>query len=177
MGRGFLKIRLECEKVNAELPDLDKKGSGITVKALACEQYLHILNVNKAANMNKTVKEISFLADSDGAYITDDKGIPLALETIREISEDEKKKMDKRRLVYEHVLEVCSKKLSEREKKQMLSIIEYFADYDEIDRATAEAVCRKGTTTTVGYLNKLIALGILQKQKESVATVYRIVGL
>lgn len=85
--------------------------------------------------------------------------------------------MDKRRSVYEHVLEVCSKKLSEREKKQMLSIIEYFRKHDEIDRATAETICGKGTTTTVGYLNKLIELGILQKQKESVATVYRIAGL
>lgn len=85
--------------------------------------------------------------------------------------------MDKRRSVYEHVLAVCNKKLSEREKKQMLSIIEYFRNHDEIDRATAETICGKGTTTTVGYLNKLIELGILQKQKESVATVYRIAGL
>ena len=113
--------------------------------------------------MNKTVKEVSFLSASDGNYITDNKGIPLIVETVREISEDEKKEMDKRRSVYEHIL--------------MLSIIEYFADHDEIDRATAEAVCGKGTTTTVGYLNKLINLGIIQKQKESVATVYRIGGL
>lgn len=176
-GRGFLKIRLECEKVNAELPNLNKKGSGITVKAFACEHYLHILNANKAVNLNKTVKEVSFLSASDGNYITDNKGIPLIVETVREISEDEKKEMDKRRSVYEHILEVCSRKLNEREKKQMLSIIEYFADHDEIDRATAEAVCGKGTTTTVGYLNKLINLGIIQKQKESVATVYRIGGL
>lgn len=127
--------------------------------------------------MNKTVKEVSFLSASDGNYITDNKGIPLIVETVREISEDEKKEMDKRRSVYEHILEVCSRKLNEREKKQMLSIIEYFADHDEIDRATAETVCGKGTTTTVGYLNKLINLGIIQKQKESVATVYRIGGL
>lgn len=83
-GRGFLKIRLECEKINARLPNLDKKGSGITVKAFACEQYLHILNANKAS-MNRTVKEVSFLAASDGAYITDDKGIPLVVETVRDI--------------------------------------------------------------------------------------------
>lgn len=176
-GRGFLKIRLECEKVNAELPDLDKKGSGITLKAFACKQYLNILNANKAANMDRTAKEVSFLADSDGDYIAYDKGIPLVIEKMRVISDDEKKELNKRRLVYEHVLEVCSKKLNEREKKQMLSIIEYFVNHDEIDRATAEIVCGKGTTTTVGYLNKLIDLGILQKQKESVATVYRMVGL
>ncbi len=36
-------------------------------------------------------------------YITDDKGMPLVVETIRVIDEDEKKEMDKKRLVYEHV--------------------------------------------------------------------------
>jgi len=176
-GRGFLKIRHECEKVNAKLPDLNKNESGITVKSFACEQYLHILNANKVSNMNRVVKEVSFLADSDGDYITDDKGIPLVVETVREISEDEKQEMDNRRLIYEHVLEVCSRKLNEREKKRMLPIIEYFENHDEIDRTTAEIICGKGTTTTVGYLNRLIELGILQKQKDSVATIYRIVGL
>lgn len=176
-GRGFLKIRLECEKVNAKLPDLSKTGSGITVRAFACEQYLHIFNDNKAASVNKIIKEASVLVDSDGGYITDNDGIPLVMEKVRELSEEEKGEMNKRKAIYEHVLEICSEKLSEREKKHMLSIIEYLETHDEIDRATAEIICGKGTTTTVGYLNKLIEIEVLQKQKESVATIYRIAGL
>lgn len=176
-GRGYLKIRLECEMVNAKLPELCKTGSGITVKAFACERYLHILNGHKALDVNKTRKEKSFLVDLDGDYITDDDGIPLVMETVREISEDEKEEMNKRKAIYEHVLEICTEKLSEREKKQMFSIIEYFETHDEINRVTAESICGKGTTTTVGYLNRLIEIGVLQKQKESVATNYRITGL
>ncbi len=176
-GRGFLKVRLECEKVNAKLPELNRTGSGITVKAFACEQYANILNANKESDENRTVKEVSFLVASDGNYVTDNTGIPLVVETAREISEEEKEAMNKRQAVYKHILEICSEKLNEREKKQMISIIEYFGNHDEIDRATAETICGKGTTTTVGYLNRLIEVGVLQKQKESVATVYRIVGL
>ena len=176
-GRGFLKVRLECEKVNARLPELNKTGNGITVKAFACEQYANILNANKESDENRTVKEESFLVASDGNYITDNTGIPLVVETVREISEEEKEAMNKRQAVYKHILEICSEKLNEREKKQMISIIEYFGNHDEIDRATAETICGKGTTTTVGYLNRLIEVGVLQKQKESVATIYRIVGL
>ena len=176
-GRGFLKVRLECEKVNARLPELNKTGSGITVKAFACEQYANILNANKEADVNRTVKEVSFLVASDGNYITDNTGIPLVVETVREISEEEKEVMNKRQAIYKHIVEICSEKLNEREKKQMISIIEYFRNHDEIDRATAESICGKGTTTTVGYLNRLIEVGVLQRQKESVATIYRIVGL
>ena len=176
-GRGFLKVRLECEKVNARLPELNKTGSGITVKAFACEQYANILNANKEADLNRTVKEVPFLVASDGNYITDNTGIPLVVETVREISEEEKEVMNKRQAIYKHILEICSGELNEREKKQMISIIEYFRNHDEIDRATAESICGKGTTTTVGYLNRLIVVGVLQRQKESVATIYRIVGL
>lgn len=167
-GRGFLKVRLECEKVNAKLPDLNKTGSGITVKAFACERYLHILNANRA------VEGVSFLAASNGDYITDERGTPLAVEPVREISKEE---IDERKAIYEHMQEICSEKLTKKEKQQMFSIIEYFENHDEIDRATAEIICGKGTTTTVGYLNRLIEVGVLQKQKESVATIYQIVGL
>lgn len=75
------------------------------------------------------------------------------------------------------MLEVCSEKLNEDEKKRIHPIVEYFETHDQIDRMTAEKICGRGTTTTVGYLNRLISLGVLEKQKESVATIYRIVGL
>ena len=156
---------------------MEHVGNRGSWKSFACEQYANILNANKKSDGNRTVKEVSFLVASDGKYITDNTGIPLVVETVREISEEEKEAMNKRQAVYKHILEICSEKLNEREKKQMISIIEYFGNHDEIDRATAETICGKGTTTTVGYLNRLIEVGVLQKQKESVATVYRIVGL
>jgi len=96
---------------------------------------------------------------------------------MEKLTEEEKETMEDRKKIYEYMLDVCSQKLSEREKKQIYPIIEYFKTHDEIDRATAETICGKGTTTTVGYLNRLIEVGVLQKQKESVATNYRITGL
>ncbi len=75
------------------------------------------------------------------------------------------------------MLEICSESLKDREKKHLHPIIEYLESNDEIDRITAERICGKGTTTTVGYLNRLISLGVLEKQNESVATIYKIVGI
>lgn len=176
-GRGFLKIRLECEEINAELPILKETKIGITVSASACERYLRIYNENRIKNGNKTVKEISPILDSDGDLILDSEGRPILAETIREITGEEKKQIEKRKLAYEHVLEICSESLKDREKKHLHPIIEYLESNDEIDRITAEKICGKGTTTTVGYLNRLISIGVLEKQKESVATVYRLAGM
>lgn len=176
-GRGFWKVRVECEKINAKLPILEKTDIGITINSFACEKYLKILSENKAVKENQMIEETFYILTSDGYRLTDDRGNPLLGNAFREMTEEEKETMEDRKKIYEYMLDVCSQKLSEREKKQIYPIIEYFKTHDEIDRATAETICGKGTTTTVGYLNRLIEVGVLQKQKESVATNYRITGL
>lgn len=99
-------------------------------------------------------------------------GVPLLIEV--KLSEEKKNQINKRRVIYKHILEVCSEKLREKEKEKLLPIVEYFRTHDQIDRATAEVICGKSTTTTVGYLNRLVSIGVLKKEKESVATIYRI---
>lgn len=42
-GRGFLKIKAECKKTNAELPIIDASGGGVSVTAYGCEKYLNLL--------------------------------------------------------------------------------------------------------------------------------------
>ena len=42
-GRGFLKIKAECKKTNAELPIIDASGGGVSVAAYGCEKYLKLL--------------------------------------------------------------------------------------------------------------------------------------
>lgn len=42
-GRGFLKIKAECKKTNAELPIIDASGGGVSVTAYGCEKYLKLL--------------------------------------------------------------------------------------------------------------------------------------
>lgn len=42
-GRGFLKIKAECKKTNAELPIIDANGGGVSVTAYGCEKYMQLL--------------------------------------------------------------------------------------------------------------------------------------
>ena len=42
-GRGYLKIKAECKKINAELPEIDATGGGVSVSASGCEKYLKLL--------------------------------------------------------------------------------------------------------------------------------------
>lgn len=42
-GRGFLKIKAECKKTNAELPIIDAKDGGVSVTAYGCEKYIQLL--------------------------------------------------------------------------------------------------------------------------------------
>ena len=42
-GRGYIKIKAECKKINAELPEIDATGGGVSVSASGCEKYLKLL--------------------------------------------------------------------------------------------------------------------------------------
>lgn len=42
-GRGFLKIKADCKKINAELPVIDATGGGVSVSASGCEKYMKLL--------------------------------------------------------------------------------------------------------------------------------------
>ena len=42
-GRGFVKIKAECKKVNAPLPLIDAENGGVSISALGCEKYMSML--------------------------------------------------------------------------------------------------------------------------------------
>lgn len=42
-GRGFLKIKAECNKMNAPLPVIDAENGGVSIKAAGCEKYMSLL--------------------------------------------------------------------------------------------------------------------------------------
>ncbi len=42
-GRGFLKIKTECKKVNAPLPLIDAENGGVSISASGCEKYMSML--------------------------------------------------------------------------------------------------------------------------------------
>ncbi len=42
-GRGFLKIKAECKKINAPLPLIDAENGGVSISASGCEKYISML--------------------------------------------------------------------------------------------------------------------------------------
>ena len=42
-GRGFLKIKAECNAINAPLPVIDAEYGGVSVSAVGCEKYMSLL--------------------------------------------------------------------------------------------------------------------------------------
>lgn len=42
-GRGFLKIKAECKKINAPLPLIDAENGGVSISAYGCEKYMSML--------------------------------------------------------------------------------------------------------------------------------------
>ena len=42
-GRGFLKIKAECNAINAPLPVIDAEYGGVSVSAAGCEKYMSLL--------------------------------------------------------------------------------------------------------------------------------------
>lgn len=42
-GRGFLKIKAECNAINAPLPIIDAENGGVSVSAVGCEKYMSLL--------------------------------------------------------------------------------------------------------------------------------------
>lgn len=42
-GRGFLRIKTECNKINASLPVIDAENGGVSITATGCEKYMSLL--------------------------------------------------------------------------------------------------------------------------------------
>ncbi len=43
-GRGFVKIKAECKKINAPLPLIDASNGGVSISASGCEKYMSMLS-------------------------------------------------------------------------------------------------------------------------------------
>ena len=165
-GRGFLKIRLECEAINAPLPIVKKSENGVTVNAYGCETYMQIYKGNVQVSGNSVVE--------DDMVITTEDGIALVADVQKDVSKEERAYKEKRNAAYKNMLEICSQKLKDREKQKMYPIVDYFATHEEIDRVTVEKLCNVGKTTAVKYMNKLISLDVVEMISGSSKTVYKI---
>ena len=56
-GRGFEKIRKECEEYGAPLPKVEIKSSGVMVKCVPSKIYMNLLNEMKRKNVPENVSD------------------------------------------------------------------------------------------------------------------------
>ena len=56
-GRGFEKIKKECEKYGAPLPNIEIKNSGVMVKCVPSKIYIDLLEKMKGKNVPENVPE------------------------------------------------------------------------------------------------------------------------
>lgn len=54
-GRGFEKIKNECQKYNTPIPEIDIKTSGVMIKCNPSKNYMELLNRIKVQNGQKNV--------------------------------------------------------------------------------------------------------------------------
>ena len=52
-GRGFEKIRRECEQYNTPIPEIEIKATGVMIKCNPSNIYLELLSNMKEGNINK----------------------------------------------------------------------------------------------------------------------------
>ena len=62
---------------------------------------------------------------------------------------------------------------SDKDKDKLLPIIDYLKTHDAITRQKAEELTKKSLSTVNRYLQRLIELGILIPEGQSVSTVYK----
>lgn len=150
-GTGFLKIKDECDTIQSPYPEVISTESGVKMKVKGCEKYITLYN----ATIGKRIG-VAF----DNQYMEED------------LSEDIVS--DDHRHAYKKMLEICSEKLSDKEKKRLLPIVQHFKTNIIIDSKMAQNLTGKGKTTVVSYLNRLCDLETIIKDEESVSTIYKL---
>lgn len=71
------------------------------------------------------------------------------------------------------MMDILSRKLSDKEKVRMLPIVEYLQAHDKIDTQTIRRITGKSKTTVFRYVQRLIDLDVLEREGGSVSTMYR----
>ena len=167
-GSGFSKIQIACDENQAPYPELTITPNGITVVIKASELYLKLLKRGRYWKTYPEYKEqaVSVLTDEKGDIITDQDGIPLAIEETRDIDPRVLASVDR-------MMEILSKSLSESEKELYLPIVEYLKTHETIKNADGVKLTGKSAPTVNRYFARLIELGVLIPEGENKGRRYR----
>ncbi len=155
-GSGFKKIRIECDKHNAPYPEIKVTPNGVTVIIKPCDLYMKLLKRGRYWQTYPDYKEktAEFLATEDGLVFATEDGVPLIVETEKEVDPVVIASIDR-------MMEILTCNLSESEKELYLPIVEYLKTHDTIKNADAVKLTGKSSQTVNRYFARLVELGVL----------------
>lgn len=142
-GRGFLKIKAECNKINAPLPFIDAKYDGVSITAAGCEKYMSLLRYGQYGQVGV-----------DGVWR--DKETQ-NVKRGDEMKEDSNLIQKNERSLKEVLKEV----LNQKDYEKTLPIIEYLETKSSITTQTAKQITGKSSATAWRYLQILIKADVL----------------
>lgn len=147
-GSGFDKIKMECDQALAPYPviNANPKG-GVELVCNACDLYLKLL---KHGRYYDTYPE---------------EGSEEPMTSTNMLSAEAMKSVDR-------MMDILSRRLSDKEKAKMLPIVEYLKVHDEVDTQTVKIIIGKSRATASRYIQRLVELDILEKKGDSVTTVF-----
>ncbi len=68
------------------------------------------------------------------------------------------------------MMDILSRRLSNKEKAKMLPTVEFLKFHDEVDTQTVKKMIGKSRATASRYIQRLVELDILEKKGDSVTT-------
>ena len=167
-GTGFMKIKIECDRINAPYPELTVTPNGVTVEIKACDLYMKLLRYGRywETYPEYKTKETGFVESNDGEVLTDYDDVPFVYEVTKDIEPSVIASLD-------HMMEVLSKELSESEKMVYLPIVDYLKTHETIKNADVMRLTEKKSTSANRYLQRLVELEVLVPEGKKKGRVYR----
>lgn len=143
-GRGFLKIKAECNKIKAPLPVIDAKNDAVSITATGCEKYMSLLRYGQygQVGVDGVWREKETQNDKRGDELKED----INLIQKNEIS----------------LKEVLKGVLNQKDYEKTLPIIEYLETKASITTQTTKQITGKSSATAWRYLQILVKADVLE---------------
>ena len=145
-GRGFLRIKAECNKINAPLPTIDAENDGVSIIATGCEKYMTLLRYGQYGQVGV-----------DGVWRDKEK----------ESGKSGDKMKGDANLIQKNersLKEVLKEVLSQKDYEKTLPIIEYLETNSSITTLTAKQITGKSSATAWRYIQILMKADVLEAE-------------
>ena len=135
-----MKIKAECNKINAPLPVIDAKNDGVSITATGCEKYMSLLRYGQygQVGVDGVWREKDTQNDKRGDEMKED--INLIQKNERSLKEV----------------------LSQKDYEKTSPIIEYLETNSSITTQTVRQITGKSLATAWRYIQILVKAGVLE---------------